>query len=107
MQTFENEIKKENFIKVTDVDGFQVHIAEQSTKLIGSAPKKGDTITVHYTGMFEDSGRVFDSSRERNRPFSFQIGTNQVIKCWEEGFSLLTKFQRAQFRCPPEYAYGS
>ena len=90
METFEHEIKKEDFIKIHDVDGFEVHVAEASTKLIGSTPKAGDTITVHYTGLFED-GKVFDSSRERNRPFSFRIGTNQVIKCWEEGFALLTK----------------
>ena len=67
---------------------------------------KGDTISVHYTGTFED-GRVFDSSRERNKPFSFQIGNNQVIRCWEEGFLHLAKMQRGSFRCPPEYAYGS
>ena len=50
---------------------------------------------------------MFDSSRERNRPFTFEIGVNQVIKCWEEGFKHLSKHQRAQFTCPPSYAYGS
>ena len=88
-------------------DGFEVTVAEASQALInGKKPQKGDTISVHYTGTFED-GRVFDSSRERNKPFAFQIGTNQVIKCWEEGFLHLAKSQRGSFRCPPEYAYGS
>ncbi len=94
-------------MKIADVDGFQVYIAEASQAIISvKTPQTGDTVRVHYDGLFED-GRVFDSSRERDKPFDFKIGLNQVIKCWEEGFALLTKYQRASFRCPPEYAYGS
>ena len=43
-------------------------------------PKKGDHLTMHYTGTLKSNGDVFDSSVEKGRPFKFQIGVGQV--CW-------------------------
>ncbi|XP_052601938.1 peptidyl-prolyl cis-trans isomerase FKBP1B isoform X2 [Peromyscus californicus insignis] len=47
-------------------------------------PKKGQICVVHYTGMLQN-GKKFDSSRDRNKPFKFRIGKQEVIKGFEEG----------------------
>ena len=72
----------------------------------GAQPTFGSTVTVHYVGTLTN-GKVFDSSRDRNQPFSFRIGTSEVIKGWDEGVAQMTLGQRALLTCTPDYAYGS
>lgn len=71
----------------------------------GAQPQAGQTVMVHYTGMLED-GTVFDSSRERNRPFSFRIGVGQVIRGWDEGVGMMQVGDRWKLIIPPELGYG-
>ncbi|CAO3613909.1 unnamed protein product [Cunninghamella blakesleeana] len=68
-------------------------------------PKKGDTVTIHYTGTLLD-GKKFDSSRDRNSPFQTAIGVGRVIKGWDEGVLQLSVGQQARLTCSPDYAYG-
>ncbi len=41
-------------------------------------PTKGNTVIVHYTGSLRN-GTIFDSSRDRGKPFKFTLGADQVI----------------------------
>ncbi|MCA9973094.1 MAG: FKBP-type peptidyl-prolyl cis-trans isomerase [Anaerolineales bacterium] len=72
----------------------------------GPAPKKGDTVAVHYTGKLEN-GRVFDSSRERGQPIEFPLGAGRVIRGWDEGIGLMRQGGKARLVIPPQLAYGS
>jgi FKBP-type peptidyl-prolyl cis-trans isomerase len=71
----------------------------------GAAPKRGDTVTVHYTGWLTD-GTKFDSSVDRAEPFSFVLGNGQVIQGWDQGVASMRVGDKARFTIPPELAYG-
>jgi peptidylprolyl isomerase len=72
----------------------------------GASPAKGKTVVVHYTGTLED-GTKFDSSKDRNKPFSFTIGVGQVIKGWDEGVMSMKVGGKRKLVIPSDLGYGS
>lgn len=88
---------------VTTESGLQYVDIEEGT---GATPQAGQTVFVHYTGTLED-GTKFDSSRDRNRPFSFPLGAGRVIRGWDEGISTMKVGGRRQLIIPPSLGYGS
>lgn len=71
------------------------------------SPAQGNKVTVHYTGTLASNGKKFDSSRDRDAPFSFQLGAHQVIKGWDIGVASMKKGERAILTLAPDYAYGA
>lgn len=67
-------------------------------------PRRGQTVTVHYKGQLMD-GTQFDTSIGR-QPFSFQIGTSQVIRGWDDGVAQMSVGEIALLKISPDFAYG-
>lgn len=71
----------------------------------GPIPRKGQTVSVHYTGCFTN-GIKFDSSVDRDEPFAFVLGHGQVIAGWDIGIAQMKAGEKARLTIPPELAYG-
>ena len=88
--------------------------AEPATELIeedivegdGAEAKEGDTIEVEYVGVAQSTGQEFDSSWERDEPFSFGLGAGEVIPGWDEGLVGMKEGGRRLLVIPGDLAYG-
>ena len=72
----------------------------------GAEAVAGKNVVVHYTGWLTD-GTKFDSSRDRNQPFTFPLGRGQVIKGWDEGVAGMKVGGKRTLTIPPELGYGA
>ncbi len=75
----------------------------------GPEPQPGQTVTVQYTGWLDDGGkrgRKFDSSRDRDQPFSFSLGAGQVISGWDMGVATMHVGGKRTLVIPPALGYG-
>jgi FKBP-type peptidyl-prolyl cis-trans isomerase len=79
----------------------------------GNEAVAGRNVTVHYTGWLYDEskpdhkGNKFDSSRDRNEPFTFRLGGGQVIRGWDEGVAGMKVGGQRTLTIPPAYGYGA
>ena len=76
----------------------------------GPEPKAGQTVSVQYTGWLDENGqkgRKFDSSRDRNQPFSFTLGVQQVIAGWDAGVATMHVGGKRTLVIPPALGYGA
>ena len=79
----------------------------------GAEAQSGRQVTVHYTGWLYDPaksdhrGNKFDSSRDRNEPFSFRLGGGEVIRGWDEGVAGMKVGGQRTLTIPPDMGYGA
>jgi FKBP-type peptidyl-prolyl cis-trans isomerase FkpA len=72
----------------------------------GATAEAGQTVVVHYTGWLTD-GSKFDSSKDRNQPFSFGLGKGMVIRGWDEGVVGMKVGGTRKLTIPPQLGYGA
>lgn len=79
----------------------------------GAEAVSGHKVTVHYTGWLHEQtaadkhGVKFDSSRDRNQPFTFPLGAGQVITGWDEGVAGMRVGGKRTLLIPARDGYGS
>jgi len=74
---------------------------------VGSGPSAspGQSVTVNYVGTLEN-GKKFDSSYDRNQPYTLKLGQGTVIKGWEEGIPGMKAGGKRRLIVPADLAYG-
>lgn len=88
---------------MTDVDELQI---EDITVGTGDEAVAGKKITVNYKGTLTN-GTQFDSSYDRGTPFSFTLGSGQVIEGWDQGFAGMKVGGKRKLIIPPDLGYGA
>ncbi|NLY64316.1 MAG: FKBP-type peptidyl-prolyl cis-trans isomerase [Alcaligenaceae bacterium] len=73
----------------------------------GEEAQSGQHVTVHYTGWLLDNGAKFDSSKDRNQPFSFPLGAGHVIKGWDQGVVGMKIGGKRKLTIPASLGYGA
>lgn len=71
----------------------------------GKLAEAGKLMVVHYTGYLRD-GTKFDSSRDRNQPFSFEQGKRRVIPGFDNGCEGMRVGGKRRLVIPYQLAYG-
>jgi FKBP-type peptidyl-prolyl cis-trans isomerase len=71
----------------------------------GTEATVGDSATVHYEGFLRN-GTKFDSSRDRNQPYSFQVGVGDVIPGFDQAVNGMRVGGVRKVVMPPNLAYG-
>ena len=76
----------------------------------GDLAESGQHVSVHYSGWVSDQGvkgKMFDSSKDRYDPVSFELGAGMVIRGWDEGVEGMRVGGTRVLVIPPELGYGA
>jgi len=91
--------------KSVSKSGLQVEVTKEVKCKPSHKAQNGDKVTVHYGGFLQD-GKKFDSSFDRQQPFTFTIGVGQVIPGWDQGLLNVCAGEERHLVVPSALAYG-
>ncbi len=89
--------------------GLQYQVIEKASEE-APRPRVGSSVTVHYTGWLNEAGKtgkLFDSSVDRNEKFTFVVGVGMVISGWDEGVLDMQVGEKRRLFISSDLAYGS
>jgi len=76
----------------------------------GAGAVNGQVATIHFIGWIDEHGvrgREIYNSRAQGQPVSFVIGTDGVMKGWNEGVLGMKQGGKRMLLVPPGMAYGA
>lgn len=105
-ETASSNRKENNTAAVQKGEEMEKLIIEDLAVGNGTEAVLGKKVTVHYTGTLTN-GKKFDSSLDRNTPFSFLLGGGEVISGWDEGVKGMKIGGKRKLTVPPSKGYGN
>ncbi len=96
---------KMNKKEITTQSGLQYQVLKEASS-DAQTSQRGQHVTVHYTGYLT-SGTKFDSSVDRQEPFTFVLGSGMVIRGWDEGVLGMKIGEQRRLVIPSELGYGA
>ena len=69
-------------------------------------PKRGDSVSIHYTVKHEGSEAIIDCSRQKGMAYTFQCGQAQVIRGIDEAVLKMSLGERAVLDVSAKYGWG-
>jgi len=67
-------------------------------------PVNKQMVKVHYSGSLMDNTK-FDSSYDRNEPFEFELGSENIIELWNKAIPYMSKGEKAIITGTSQYCY--
>jgi FKBP-type peptidyl-prolyl cis-trans isomerase 2 len=83
-----------------------VKITKSASGTTADIVEKGDSVEVHYVGKEEDTGKLFDSSRERGQTLPFTVGAQQMIAGFDAGVVGMKVGETKTLIIAPKDGYG-
>ena len=96
-------LPRQNTRKRTVINGLDIETIKEGDRV--TYPKHGQKVTCHYVLTLADGTKI-DSSRDRGKPFTFNIGLGEVIAGWDEGVVEMSLGERARLTISPTLGYG-
>jgi FK506-binding nuclear protein len=101
--TKESKEQSKGVLGIKKVQGVTIDDKKIGT---GPAAKNGDRVGMRYIGKLEKNNQVFDSNK-KGKPFTFKLGSGEVIKGWDIGIAGMTVGGERRITIPAHLAYGS
>jgi len=100
-----NTLTTDDIINMIKDDTEESEVKDSTNEGNKAVVKKGSIVSVHYIGKLE-TGEKFDSSYDRKKPLSFQVGNGDMIRGFENGVIGMTVGDKKTLTLKPEDAYG-